>query len=107
MLNAEGVFQDLNDFVYFAAVVRHNGFSAAGRVLNMPKSKLSRHITALETRLGVRLLERTVNRFRVTEIGRAFYNHCENMLREAANPHKRAARIAGRLSWHHDPGVSQ
>ncbi|OWV99555.1 LysR substrate-binding domain-containing protein [Rhizobium sp. R693] len=83
MLNAEGVFQDLNDFVYFAAVVRHNGFSAAGRVLNMPKSKLSRHITALEARLGVRLLERTVNRFRVTEIGRAFYNHCENMLREA------------------------
>ncbi|MDM9628753.1 LysR substrate-binding domain-containing protein [Rhizobium sp. S152] len=83
-----GMLQDLNDFVYFAAVVRHGGFSAAGRVLNVPKSKLSRHIAALEERLGVRLLERTVKRFRVTEIGNSFYSHCENMLREA----ERAAR---------------
>jgi DNA-binding transcriptional LysR family regulator len=83
VLNAEGVLQDLNDVVYFAAVVRHGGFSAAGRELNMPKSKLSRHIAALEERLGVRLIERTVHRFRVTEIGRSFYSHCENMLREA------------------------
>jgi DNA-binding transcriptional LysR family regulator len=73
----------MNDFAYFAAVVRYGGFSAAGRVLGLPKSKLSRHITALEDRLGVRLIERTVNRFRVTEIGQSLYVYCENMLREA------------------------
>ncbi|MDM9621808.1 LysR substrate-binding domain-containing protein [Rhizobium sp. S96] len=83
MSAAEQIFPDMNDFVYFAAVVRHGGFSAAGRVLGLPKSKLSRHISSLEERLGVRLIERTVHRFRVTDIGHSLYRHCENMLREA------------------------
>lgn len=83
MPTAETIFPDMNDFAYFAAVVRYGGFSAAGRVLGLPKSKLSRHLTALEDRLGVRLIERTVHRFRVTEIGQSLYVYCENMLREA------------------------
>ena len=37
---------DLNDYVYFAEVVAHGGFTAAGRVLRQPKSKLSRRIHA-------------------------------------------------------------
>lgn len=101
MPNSYGMLQDLNDFVYFAAVVRHGGFSAAGRVLSVPKSKLSRHISALEERLGVRLLERTVNRFRVTEIGNSFYGHCENMLREA----ERAARTINDASGEPQGGI--
>jgi DNA-binding transcriptional LysR family regulator len=79
---AETIFPDMNDFAYFAAVVRYGGFSAAGRELGLPKSKLSRHISTLEERLGVRLIERTVHRFRVTEIGQSLYVYCENMLRE-------------------------
>ncbi|PJI54517.1 LysR family transcriptional regulator, partial [Methylobacterium radiotolerans] len=39
---------DLNDYVYFAEVVAHGGFAAAGRALHQPKSKLSRRIAALE-----------------------------------------------------------
>jgi DNA-binding transcriptional LysR family regulator len=46
---------DLNDLVYFAEVVAHGGFAAAGRALREPKSKLSRRIAGLEARLGVRL----------------------------------------------------
>lgn len=37
---------DLNDYVYFAEVVAHGGFAAAGRALHQPKSKLSRRIAA-------------------------------------------------------------
>ena len=37
---------DLNDYVYFAEVVAHGGFAAAGRALRQPKSKLSRRIAA-------------------------------------------------------------
>ena len=33
---------DLNDYVFFAEVVAHGGFAAAGRALHQPKSKLSR-----------------------------------------------------------------
>ncbi|WP_442680337.1 LysR family transcriptional regulator [Sphingomonas sp. ASY06-1R] len=74
---------DLNDLAYFAEVVGHGGFAAAGRALREPKSKLSRRIAALETRLGLRLIERSSRRFRVTDTGQAFYERCRAMLLEA------------------------
>lgn len=72
--------QDLNDIGLFAAVVRNNGFSAAARDLNIPKSKLSKHVARLEEQLGVRLLERSTRKLRVTDIGRVFYEHCQGLL---------------------------
>lgn len=74
---------DLNDYVYFAEVVTHGGFAAAGRSLQEPKSKLSRRVSALEARLGVRLIERSSRRFRVTEVGQTFYERCRAMMLEA------------------------
>jgi len=74
---------DLNDYAYFAEVVAHGGFAAAGRALREPKSKLSRRIAGLESRLGLRLIERSSRRFRVTDTGQAFYERCRAMLAEA------------------------
>lgn len=74
---------DLNDYGYFAEVVAHGGFAAAGRALREPKSKLSRRIAGLEERLGLRLIERSSRRFRVTDTGQAFYERCRAMLAEA------------------------
>lgn len=74
---------DLNDYVDFAEVVSHSGFTAAGRVLREPKSKLSRRISSLEARLGVRLIERSSRRFRVTDIGQSFYERCRALILEA------------------------
>ncbi|OAV57290.1 LysR family transcriptional regulator [Rhizobium sp. WYCCWR10014] len=74
---------DLNDYAYFAEVVAHGGFAAAGRALREPKSKLSRRIAGLEERLGLRLIERTSRRFRVTDTGQAFYERCRAILAEA------------------------
>jgi hypothetical protein len=45
---------DLNDFLYFVQVVNRGGFTAAGRILRIPKSTLSHRIQQLETELGVR-----------------------------------------------------
>ena len=45
--------QDLNDMLYFAEVVERGGFAAAGRALGIPKSRLSRRVSDLETQLGV------------------------------------------------------
>ncbi|OHX10888.1 LysR family transcriptional regulator [Chromobacterium sphagni] len=75
--------QDLNDLLYFAKVVEHGGFMAAGRVLGIPKSRLSRRVAELEHRLGVRLLQRTTRRLALTEIGSQYYQHCQAMLAEA------------------------
>lgn len=74
---------DLNDFAYFAEVVTHGGFAPAGRALGEPKSKLSRRIAELEERLGVRLIERSSRRFRVTDVGQVFYERCRSMQQEA------------------------
>jgi len=74
---------DLNDLFYFAKVVEHGGFAAAGRAIGEPKSKLSRRVALLEDRLGVRLIQRSTRRFAVTEIGEEYYRHCIAMLVEA------------------------
>ncbi|GLQ87065.1 LysR substrate-binding domain-containing protein [Dyella flagellata] len=78
-----GAMQDLNDLYFFASVVEQGGFSAAGRALGVPKSRLSKRIAQLEDRLGVRLLQRTTRRFVVTEVGERFYGHCRAVLEEA------------------------
>ena len=44
--------QDLNDLYYFVQAVDHGGFAPAGRVLGMPKSKLSRRIAKLDETLA-------------------------------------------------------
>lgn len=79
----DGALADLNDLRFFAAVVEHGGFSAAGRALGVPKSRLSKRVALLEERLGVRLLQRTTRRFAITEVGDRFLVHCRAMLEEA------------------------
>src|SRR2546426_4661940 len=74
---------DLNDFFYFVQVVDRGGFTAAGRTLRIPKSTLSHRIQQLETKLGVRLLNRTSRRFAMTNAGEEFYRHAGGMFREA------------------------
>lgn len=75
--------RDLNDYALFAEVVRHGGFAAAGRALRSPKATISRRIGLLEARLGVRLIERSTRRFRVTEVGEAFYERCRTLVLDA------------------------
>jgi len=86
--------QDLNDLYYFAMVVEHGGFAAAERALGIPKSRLSRRISQLETDLGVRLLQRSTRRFAVTDVGMSVYRHAQTMLTEA----QAAREVVDRLS---------
>ena len=75
--------QDLNDLYYYSIVVEKGGFAAAGRALDIPKSRLSRRIAQLEERLGVRLIQRSTRRFAVTDAGQRFYRHCQTVIAEA------------------------
>ncbi len=68
---------------YFAEVAERGGFAAAGRALGIPKSRLSRRISELESRLGARLLQRTTRQLSLTDAGRLFLQHCLTV-REAA-----------------------
>lgn len=74
---------DLNDLYLYAKVVEHGGFAPAGRILGLPKSRLSRRVAKLEERLGVRLIQRSTRQFQVTEVGLEYYRHCLGMLEQA------------------------
>lgn len=85
--------RDLNDLSFFTAVVSHHGFSAAARALGMPKSRISRRVAALESDLGVRLLERSTRRLNITHVGEDIYAHARVALSEAGAIEEIAARM--------------
>jgi DNA-binding transcriptional LysR family regulator len=74
---------ELSSFALFAAVVRHRSFTGAAREAGLVKSAVSKRITWLEARLGVRLLHRTTRQLVLTDEGARFYQHCAALVAAA------------------------
>lgn len=74
--------ENLNDLRAFHLVAREKNFTRAAAQLGMSRSGLSHAITALEARLGVRLLTRTTRSVSLTEAGTRLYNTLLPMLSE-------------------------
>jgi DNA-binding transcriptional LysR family regulator len=70
----------LTSLTAFVRVADSGGFSAAARRLNMSTTMVSNHIQALEDRLGARLLNRTTRKVSLTEVGKAYYDRCTQIL---------------------------
>jgi DNA-binding transcriptional LysR family regulator len=83
----------LTSLTTFVRVVDSGGFSAAGRRLNMSTTMVSNHVQALEERLGARLLHRTTRKVSLTEVGKAYYDRCTQILADL----EQADDIAGAL----------
>ncbi|MEM9217247.1 MAG: LysR family transcriptional regulator [Cyanobacteria bacterium P01_F01_bin.150] len=66
----------------FTEVVSHGGFAAAGRHLGRSRSVINKLVLQLEEELGVVLLQRTTRKVSPTDVGRAFYERCLNILAE-------------------------
>ena len=66
----------------FVKVVEAGSFSAAARRLGMPKTTVSAKVAGLERRLGVRLIQRTTRKLRMTEAGEKYFRHCAIAIRE-------------------------
>ncbi|WP_460454260.1 LysR family transcriptional regulator [Arenimonas aestuarii] len=64
----------------FVETVRANGFAAAARKLDIPRSKVSKLIQSLEESLGVQLLMRTTRSIRLTEAGAAYFESVQDVL---------------------------
>lgn len=73
---------DVNDLLLFAEVVKARSFSEAARRLSISKSQVSKVVARLEGSLGVQLLQRTTRRLNLTEVGEAYYEHCERIQEE-------------------------
>ncbi|MEE4074865.1 LysR family transcriptional regulator [Pseudomonas viridiflava] len=72
---------ELELFVYTAEL---GTLSRAAEKLEISNAAASRHLAALETRLGVRLVERSTRRLSLTNSGHDFYAKCKSLLAELA-----------------------
>jgi len=64
----------------FVRVVEHGAFSGAARSLRMTPSALSKLVTRLERRLGVRLMNRSTRKLQLTPEGAAFFERSVKVL---------------------------
>ena len=60
----------------FVRVAQHVGFAAAARDLQMSPAAVTKHVNALESRIGARLFDRTTRRVALTEAGRLYLERC-------------------------------
>lgn len=66
----------------FTRVVELGSFTAAATACRLSPSMVSKHINALEKRLGSTLLNRTTRTLKLTEIGRNYYESCKEILKQ-------------------------
>jgi DNA-binding transcriptional LysR family regulator len=71
---------ETRELVYFVAVAENLHFGRAAEQLGIAQPPLSRAISKLERRIGVRLLERTSRRVALTAAGRVFLRECRKAL---------------------------
>jgi DNA-binding transcriptional LysR family regulator len=89
---------NLNDLLVFARVVEAGSFTAAARLLGMPKTTISRRIASLEREVGVRLIQRTTRSLSVTDAGRLYYEQSSQALRTIEDANLRLAEASAEPS---------
>ncbi|QDQ26254.1 LysR family transcriptional regulator [Chitinimonas arctica] len=77
----------------FVAVADEESFAGGGRRLGMSPPAVTRAISALEARLGVKLLERTTRSVRVTEVGQRYLDDARRIIAAADEADAAAAGI--------------
>src|SRR3546814_14295807 len=72
----------LDDIALFVEVAKSRSFTRAADALEMPASTLSRRISMLESRIGVRLLNRSTRKVALTEAGAVYFERCPHVIAE-------------------------
>lgn len=68
------------EYELFVKVAELGSVTKAADALDLSSAAASRHLAALENRLGVRLIERSTRRLFVTEVGKVFYTNAKAAL---------------------------
>jgi DNA-binding transcriptional LysR family regulator len=82
---------NLSDMLIFVRIVAAGSLSGAARELRQSLTVVSRRLTRLEERLGVRLANRTTRSLTLTEEGARFHERCVRILAEIEDAEAEAA----------------
>jgi DNA-binding transcriptional LysR family regulator len=80
----------------YVAAIEEGSLVAAGRRFGLSSSMAGKHVSALESQLGVRLLQRSTRQLSPTDAGQAYYARCKAIL-EAWTDANNAAGDAGEV----------
>jgi DNA-binding transcriptional LysR family regulator len=83
---------NLFDMVVFVHVVETGSLSGAARDLHLSVAVVSRRLSRLEERLGVRLANRTTRKLSLTEEGAAFHARCVRILEDVEDAETEVTR---------------
>jgi DNA-binding transcriptional LysR family regulator len=70
----------LKSLEVFAKAATIGSFSAAGRAMGISQTMVTKHVAALEVRLGVKLFHRSTRRLSITDAGRSYLEASERIL---------------------------
>ena len=103
--------ENLNSLRVFVRVAETRSFTEAAKRLGLTSSAVSKAITRLETEMGVRLLQRTTRSVGLTNDGKSFFEHCQQILTEIENAENMLNRATsgphGRLRVHMPVGFGR
>jgi DNA-binding transcriptional LysR family regulator len=86
---------DVAEIQLFVEIIKAGNLSAAARALNSSPAAMSRALSSLESRLGVRLVTRTSRSFELTEEGSLFYDRCQKIVADIAEAEAEASSKLG------------
>src|SRR3954464_2082066 len=89
-----GDLGNLRRLAYFAAVVENGTFTAAAERLGITKAVVSQQVARLEQDFRTTLLTRTTRKVVPTDAGKAFYQRCVLILREAGDAFDELAEVS-------------
>jgi DNA-binding transcriptional LysR family regulator len=84
-----------SDMRIFVQVVESSSFSTAAAALGLTPSAVSKIVTKLEDRLGVRLLHRTTRRLALTMEGELYFARARQIVSDIADAETEVARVHG------------
>ncbi|WP_343562040.1 LysR family transcriptional regulator [Kiloniella sp. b19] len=76
--------EPLEKMAIFAAIAEHGSFTGAAQALGRSKSHVSASLSRLEEELGLQLMHRTTRSLSLTEAGKVYLKHCQELVRSAA-----------------------
>jgi len=92
----------IDSLALFVAIVDTGSLTAAAHKLGVSLSSVSRHLTALEERVGIRLLVRSTRQLMLTDAGHSYYASAKRLMTEIGDVERNltstAAQPAGRIS---------